>query len=89
MYIDGDIPLGAGLSSSAALECALAFGLNHIFSLNISNMDIALIGQIAEHEFAGVNCGIMDQFASVFGKKEQAVLLDCRSMEYEYIPVRS
>jgi len=88
LYLDGDVPLGAGLSSSAALECATAFALNHLNQLGISQMDLALISQKAEHVFAGVNCGIMDQFASVFGKKDQAVMLDCRSMKYVYIPLK-
>lgn len=87
LYLDGNVPLGAGLSSSAALECATAFALDHMNELGISQMDLALISQKAEHVFAGVNCGIMDQFASVFGKQDHAVLLDCRSMEYEYIPL--
>ena len=88
LYLDGNVPLGAGLSSSAALECATAFAIDHLNDLQISQMDLALISQKAEHVFAGVNCGIMDQFASVFGKKNHAVLLDCRSMEYEYIPLK-
>jgi galactokinase len=88
LYIDGDVPLGAGLSSSAAVECATAYALMELFSLSIPKMDIAKIAQKAEHTFAGVNCGIMDQFASVFGKKDHAVLLDCRSMQYEYIPLK-
>ncbi|RZJ76159.1 MAG: galactokinase [Flavobacterium sp.] len=88
LYLDGNVPLGAGLSSSAALECATAFAIKHLNNLDISQMDLALISQKAEHEFAGVNCGIMDQFASVFGKKDQAVMLDCRSMKYEYIPLK-
>lgn len=88
LYLDGDVPLGAGLSSSAALECAAAFAIDHINNLGISKMDMALISQKAEHVFAGVNCGIMDQFASVFGKKDQAVMLDCRSMKYVYIPLK-
>ena len=88
LYLDGNVPLGAGLSSSAALECATAFAIDHLNNLQISQMDLALISQKAEHVFAGVNCGIMDQFASVFGKKDHAVLLDCRSMEYEYIPLK-
>lgn len=87
IYIDGNVPLGAGLSSSAALECATGFAIDQLFGLDIPKMDIALIAQKAEHNFAGVNCGIMDQFASVFGKKDRAVMLDCRSMEYEYIPL--
>ncbi|RBQ05446.1 galactokinase [Pedobacter miscanthi] len=87
-YIDGDVPLGAGLSSSAAVECATGFALDQLFSLSVSKMDIALIAQKAEQTFAGVNCGIMDQFASVFGKKDQAIMLDCRSMKHIYIPLK-
>ncbi|MFD2581047.1 galactokinase [Pedobacter vanadiisoli] len=87
-YIDGDVPLGAGLSSSAAVECATGFALDQLFSLSISKTDLALIAQKAEQTFAGVNCGIMDQFASVFGKKDQAIMLDCRSMKHIYIPLK-
>ncbi|QDW25589.1 galactokinase [Pedobacter sp. KBS0701] len=87
-YIDGDVPLGAGLSSSAAVECATGFALDQLFSLNVPKIDIALIAQKAEQTFAGVNCGIMDQFASVFGKKDQAIMLDCRSMKHVYIPLK-
>lgn len=88
LAIDGDVPIGSGLSSSAAVECATAFALNSIFALNIDKMDLAFIAQKAEHEFAGVMCGIMDQFASVFGKKDHVIRLDCRSMEYEYVPLK-
>jgi galactokinase len=84
-YIDGDVPLGAGLSSSAAVECATGFALDQLFTLSVPKMDIALIAQKAEQTFAGVNCGIMDQFASVFGKKDHAIMLDCRSMKHIYI----
>jgi galactokinase len=84
--ISGDVPLGAGMSSSAALECATAFALNHIYNLSLDRMDIVKLAQKAENEFVGVNCGIMDQFASVFGKKGHVVKLDCRSLEYEYVP---
>jgi len=87
-YIDGDVPLGAGLSSSAAVECATGFALDQLFSLSVLKIDIALIAQKAEQTFAGVNCGIMDQFASVFGKKDQAIMLDCRSMKHIYIPLK-
>lgn len=87
-YIDGDVPLGAGLSSSAAVECATGFALDQLFSLSVPKMDIALIAQKAEQTFAGVNCGIMDQFASVFGKKDQTIMLDCRSMKHIYIPLK-
>lgn len=78
------IPMGAGLSSSAALECGIAYAMNKMFLLNLSKEEIALIGQKAEHTFAGVNCGIMDQFASVFGKKNNVIKLDCTTLEYEY-----
>jgi len=86
LVIDGDIPIGAGLSSSAAVECAVLFALNSIFELGLSRLQMAPLAQKAEHVFAGVNCGIMDQFASLFGKKEHAIKLDCRSLHYEYIP---
>ncbi len=78
------IPMGAGLSSSAALECGIAYAMNKMFDLNLSKEEIALIGQKAEHTFAGVNCGIMDQFASVFGKKNKVIKLDCTTLVYEY-----
>ncbi|HEY0356082.1 MAG TPA: galactokinase family protein, partial [Flavisolibacter sp.] len=70
LVIDGDVPIGSGLSSSAAVECATAFGLNEVFGLQLGRKELALLAQKAEHEFAGVMCGIMDQFASVFGKKD-------------------
>ncbi|KGO91411.1 galactokinase [Flavobacterium subsaxonicum] len=78
------VPMGAGLSSSAAVECGFGYALNKIFSLGLSKQDIALIGQKSEHTFVGVNCGIMDQFASVFGKKNKVIKLDCNTLEYEY-----
>lgn len=78
------IPMGAGLSSSAALECGFAFALDVMFGLGLSKEQIALIGQKSEHTFAGVNCGIMDQFASVFGQKKKVIKLDCTTLEYEY-----
>ena len=86
LVFGGDIPPGAGLSSSAALECATAFALNELFGLDYEKMDLVRIGQAAENEFVGVKCGIMDQFASVFGKKEHLIRLDCRSLEYVYVP---
>jgi galactokinase len=86
MSIYGDVPLGAGLSSSAAIECAAAFALNELFGFGIERMELARISQLAEHTYAGVMCGIMDQFASLFGKKDHVIKLDCRSMEYQYIP---
>ncbi|GAA0538095.1 galactokinase [Chitinophaga japonensis] len=84
----GNIPQGAGLSSSAALECAVLFALNQLFELNISTMDMARIAQAAENNFVGVRCGIMDQFASLFGKRQHLVKLDCATLEHEYIPFR-
>ena len=83
----GDVPLGAGMSSSAAMESCFAFGLNDIFGDNkVSQWDMALAGQATEHTYCGVKCGIMDQFASVFGQKNHLMRLDCRSMEYKYYP---
>ncbi len=83
----GNVPLGAGLSSSAALESCFAFALNDLFNGNsIDKFELAKIGQSTEHNYCGVNCGIMDQFASVFGRKGNLMRLDCRSMEYEYFP---
>lgn len=83
----GNVPLGAGLSSSAALESCFAFALNDLFNGNsIDKFELARIGQSTEHNYCGVNCGIMDQFASVFGRKGNLIRLDCRSMEYEYFP---
>ena len=83
----GDIPLGAGLSSSAALESCYACALNDLFGENkVSKWDMALAGQATEHNYCGVNCGIMDQFASVFGQEGKLMRLDCRSRELEYFP---
>lgn len=88
LIIDGDVPLGAGLSSSAAVECATAFALNELFGLGISRLELTNIAQKAEHEFAGVMCGIMDQFASMFGKRDHVIRLDCRSLDYKYEPLK-
>ncbi|MEO7307965.1 MAG: galactokinase [Ferruginibacter sp.] len=88
LVIDGDIPIGAGLSSSAAVECAVIFALNTVFDLDLSRIQMVPLAQKAEHDFAGVNCGIMDQFASMFGKKNNAIKLDCRSLNYEYVPIK-
>ena len=86
----GNVPLGAGLSSSAALESCFAFAVNDIFNDNsIDKFELARIGQSTEHNYCGVNCGIMDQFASVFGKKDNLMRLDCRSMEFEYFPFKA
>lgn len=83
----GDVPLGAGMSSSAALESCYAFALNDLFGDNkVSKWDMVLAGQATEHNYCGVNCGIMDQFASVFGKEGKLMCLDCNSREFEYFP---
>ena len=83
----GNVPLGAGLSSSAALESCFAYALNDIFNDNsINKFELARIGQSTEHNYCGVNCGIMDQFASVMGQQGKLMRLDCRSMEFEYFP---
>ncbi len=82
----GNVPLGAGMSSSAALESTFAFALNELFDLGIDKFELARIGQSTEHNYCGVKCGIMDQFASIFGKAGHLMRLDCRSMEYEYYP---
>ena len=82
----GDVPLGAGMSSSAALESTYAFALNELWQCGIDKFELAKIGQATEHNYCGVNCGIMDQFASVFGKRGNLIRLDCRSLEYEYFP---
>ena len=84
--IAGDIPVGAGMSSSAAVEGGLVAALDHIFGYGFDRMQMALIGQKAEHTFPGVKCGIMDQFANLHGKKNQVMRLDCRSLDYEYFP---
>lgn len=88
LVLDADVPIGAGLSSSAALECATVVALDNLFGLNIPKKELALISQKAEHTFAKVMCGIMDQFASLFGKKDHVIKLDCRSLEYEYRPFK-
>jgi len=77
----GNIPGGAGMSSSAALENSFVFGLNELFDLGLSKNEMILVSQKAEHNFAGVKCGIMDQYASMFGIKKSALLLDCRTVE--------
>lgn len=83
----GDIPLGAGVSSSAAVETGLAFALNNLNQLGLETMQMVKIGKAAENNFVGVNCGIMDQFASMFGKKDAVMRLDCRSLAFEYFPL--
>ena len=82
----GDVPLGAGLSSSAALESTMAFALNDLFGNGIDKFELAKIGQSTEHNYCGVKCGIMDQFASVFSKAGQLIRLNCKTLEYKYFP---
>lgn len=86
LALDGDVPIGAGLSSSAAVECATVFALNNLFKLGIDKMEMVRIAQKAEQTFSGVMCGIMDMFASMFGKKDHVIKLDCKTLEYEYKP---
>ncbi|WP_290792293.1 galactokinase [Flavihumibacter sp. UBA7668] len=87
IVIGGDVPLGAGLSSSAAMECTTIIGLNQLFQLELNKLTMVKLAQLAEHTFAGVQCGIMDQFASVFGKNNHVMQLDCRSLDYVYKPL--
>jgi len=82
----GNIPIGAGLSSSAALETGLAFSLNKIFQWGLTKLDLVKLSQRAENEFVGVQCGIMDQFTNIFGAHKKVIRLDCRSLDYEYYP---
>lgn len=87
IVIYGDIPVGAGLSSSAALESAVAFAINEVYQLGISKLELVSIAQSAESTFAGVNCGVMDMFASIYGQKDFAIKLDCNSLQFEYMPL--
>lgn len=86
IVISGDVPLGAGMSSSAALESCVGFALNDQFDLKFGRMELALIGQATEHNYCGVKCGIMDQFASCNGKEGYLMQLDCRSLDFKYVP---
>ncbi len=85
----GNLPVGAGLSSSASIEVLTGFALSDLFAANISRTEIALLSREAENRFIGVNCGIMDQFAVAMGKKDMALLLNCDTYEYEYLPFRT
>ncbi len=85
---ESNIPSGAGLSSSAALCCGFAFAINEIFKCGLSRLELAKIAQFSEHEFAGVKCGLMDQYASLFGKEDSVLLLDCRSLTHQYLPFK-
>lgn len=88
MLFWGDVPAGAGLSSSAAIEVVTAFAMNELLHTGYDRTELAKIGQLSEHEFAGVNCGIMDQFASAQGKKDHAIFLNCDTLEFELVPVK-
>lgn len=87
IVINSNIPVGGGLSSSAALECAVVFGLNELYGYGISKLEMVKIAQAAENNFVGLQCGIMDMYASMFGKQDHAILLDCRNLKSEYIPL--
>jgi galactokinase len=84
--IAGDVPLGAGLSSSAALECVTVYSLNELFGLGLSKIEMVKLAQRAENQFVGLQCGIMDMFASMFGKADAVIQLDCRSLDFHYSP---
>ena len=88
MLITGNIPIGAGVSSSAALECATVFACKHLFDLDISKQAMVQTAQRAENNFVGVNCGVMDQFASMFGKADHVIKLDCADLSYAYFPFK-
>ena len=88
MLFWGDVPAGAGLSSSAAIEVVMAYAMNTLLGTGYDRTEIAKIGQLSEHEFAGVNCGIMDQFASAQGKKDHAIYLNCDTLQFELVPVK-
>ena len=84
----GNIPNGSGLSSSASLEVVTGFMLRDIYGFDVTNQDLALIGQYSENNFNGCNCGIMDQFASAMGKADNAIFLDCNTLKFEYAPIK-
>ncbi len=87
IVLNGDIPGGSGLSSSASLEVLTGFYLRDLFGFDVTNVDLALIGQYSENNFNGMNCGIMDQFASAMGKKDNAIFLDTANLSYQYAPL--
>ncbi|HMU48098.1 MAG TPA: galactokinase [Chitinophagaceae bacterium] len=89
MLFSGNLPVGAGLSSSASIEVLTAYAINEMFALRFTPVDLALLSQKVENNFIGVSCGIMDQFAVAMGKKEHAILLNCDSLEYEYVPFKT
>jgi galactokinase len=88
LVFSSDVPMGSGLSSSAAVECATVFAINELWQTGLDRVEMVKMAQKAEHEYAGVMCGIMDQFASMMGKKDHVIKLDCRSLEYEYVPFK-
>lgn len=88
LVFGGDIPIGAGISSSAAIECGMLFALNTLLNCGFSTVQMAQMAQKAEHEYAGVNCGIMDQFAVLHGERDQVIKLDCRSLQYSLHPLK-
>ncbi|MFT6856595.1 MAG: galactokinase [Cyclobacteriaceae bacterium] len=88
MVFSGDVPRGSGMSSSAALECGTCFSLNELFQLNMAKVDMVKMSQKAEHNYVGVMCGIMDQFASMMGKQDQAIMLDCKTLDFKYFPIK-
>ncbi len=88
MMLSSEVPIGAGLSSSAAVECATALALNELYQTGYNKIELVKMAQKAEHEYAGVMCGIMDQFASMMGKKDHLIKLDCRTLEFEYVPLK-
>lgn len=85
--LQSDLPSGSGLSSSAALECGLAFGLNELFDLKLTKLEMVQLSQTAEHTYVGTQCGIMDQFASIMSKSGHVILLDCKSLDSDFIPI--
>ena len=87
VVVGGNIPIGAGVSSSAAMECGFIYAINSLFSLDLTTIEMVKMAQMAEHEFAGVKCGIMDQFTVMHGKAEKVIKLDCRSLDFSYEPL--
>jgi galactokinase len=84
----GDIPRGSGMSSSAAVEGGLAFALNEMFNTKLNRVELALLCQRAEHNYPHVNCGIMDQYANMMGHKDEVIMLDCKTIQHQYFPLR-
>ena len=87
LLVEGEVPIGAGLSSSAAIEVASALALMHVSGIDLPRAEVAKLCQRCENDFIGARCGIMDQFVSCLGKADHALLLDCRSLEFEFVPI--